>query len=693
MAKFSESGNPNAPENTTPKGSDAASPASQGKGRTVTAAPGDSGDADKSGLPGRQVTERKGQYLIAARRHQGIQAMGAQTLSLGFIEQTLRASPDIEVVDSVGPKRVKGALSNSLSELPTVLLVKMTEQKAAMLSQQAQGRLMIERDQHLSLLEPAFQQPSLVAATTPTAGPALTMGITVLGNDRAPVKDAEVYVFGSFVPGSGVTDERGQVRFTLYGETTQSIRSLYVKPKSDHWSFCQSYPDLSTEEANVVVLRPISDMESPSKFPQEHVFGWGQKAMRLDQLPENYRGQGVRIAVIDSGAATTHKTLDKIRFGIDIINNKSNPDSWNEDTIGHGSHSAGLIAGSDSGVGYRGFAPDAEMHVCKLFPGGQVSHLIDALEYCIEQQIDVVNLSLGGIAPSEILEQQILRARQAGVACIVAAGNSGGRVQYPATSPNVLTVAAIGKLDEFPSDSYHVQTVTSPIDGNGFFSARFSCFGPEVAVCAPGVAIISSVPPNNYAVLDGSSTAAPHVTGVAALALAHHPDFQAHFKARNAERVDRLFQIIKLSAYRANQGDPSRIGFGLPDALVAVGLQPQAGMVVAASAEAQAARAFATSPVTVAAQPAQNAPVGGYGIYPMAAALFTEQTQLAPQIWANNPWGQVGQPPVANTRAGYVSNLDSAYAAYVQAFLAHPQFENLQFGYGMPPPAFGRSGW
>jgi subtilisin family serine protease len=185
----------------------------------------------------------------------------------------------------------------------------------------------------------------------------------------------------------------------------------------------------------------------------------------------------------------------------------------------------------------------------------------------------VVNLSLGGAEPSEPLEQQIQRARRAGIACIVAAGNSGGPVQYPASSPNVLAVAAIGKLDEFPSDSYHAQTLTQNVDANGYFTASFSCYGPQVGVCGPGVAVTSTVPPNNYAAWDGTSMAAPHITGLAALVLAHHPEFQGPLKARTADRVERLFQIIKMSARRVSQGDPTRTGLGLPDAIVAVGLQ------------------------------------------------------------------------------------------------------------------------
>jgi len=69
--------------------------------------------------------------------------------------------------------------------------------------------------------------------------------------------------------------------------------------------------------------------------------------------------------------------------------------------------------------------------------------------------------------------------------------------------------------------------------------------------------------------------AAPHVTGLAALVLAHHPDFQGSFKIRNAQRVDRLFEILRQSARPLNFGDRNRTGAGVPDCLAALQLQTQ----------------------------------------------------------------------------------------------------------------------
>jgi subtilisin family serine protease len=541
-----------------------------GSGRSGSPASGASARASSSGIstpPGKVLTAKQRQFIVAPRRMSGMM----QPMALDYVEQALRASPDVEVVDRIGPKGLVSTLADGLGGVPHVLVAKMADDKAEILKQQTAGQLIIERDQALHLDLTETQEPGLVVAAGPADGPVVSVAVMVLGKDNTPVKDAEVYVFGSPLSAGGVTDERGLAAISLSSDAVQSVTGLYVKPKSDHWTFYQIEPALETNQTNLVYLRPLSD--SFPGFPRQQAIGWGQKAMRLDQLPSNYRGQGVRVAIVDSGAATTHPDLQGIKIGFDITNKKADPGAWNHDTIAHGSHCAGVIAGTDNGTGIRGFASDAEVHVCKQFPGGHISQLIEALEYCIEKQIDLVNLSLSSSEPSEALEQQILRAKRLGVACIAAAGNSRGPVQYPASSPNVLAVAAIGKLGEFPPDSYHAQTV-SAADGAGFFSPKFTCYGPEITVCAPGVAILSSVPPNNYAAWDGTSMAASHVTGLAALVLAHHPEFQGPFKARNAARVDRLFQVLRASAQPLNLGDPRRTGFGMPDVLVALGLAP-----------------------------------------------------------------------------------------------------------------------
>jgi len=527
---------------------------------------------------GRPVAERKKKYLVAPRAALG--GFGTSSwmapLGLSAVQQALHALPDIDVVDTITPRAGLATAGFSPSSAGDssegVVVARMTDQKAGELLQRGQGQLLVERDQHLALLDPMLRRPDLVSSLTPYQGPHTEVMLAVVGQHGAPLPEVEVSLFGGVLPSTALTGADGIARLQLYGDDANTISGLYVKPHADYWSFYQRDPDLSLDEPNIVMVQALADWPALSGLPQRNVMGWGARAMRLDQLPQQFRGRGIKVAVVDSGAATTHGNLSKIHEGFDVINKRTDRATWNVDTLGHGSHCAGVIAGADPAWGIRGFAPDAEIHVCKLFPGGQISQLIDALEYCIEQGIDVVNMSLGGAAPSEALERQIVRAKQAGVACIAAAGNSSAAVQYPASSPHVLAVAAIGKVGEFPPDSYHAETIGADIDMNGYFTARFSCFGPQVDVCAPGVAIVSSVPPNNFAAWDGTSMAAPHVTGLAALVLAHRPEFQSMLQARSPERVERLFQVLRMSARPVTLSDPTHIGYGLPDALVALGL-------------------------------------------------------------------------------------------------------------------------
>ena len=361
----------------------------------------------------------------------------------------------------------------------------------------------------------------------------------------------------------------------------------------------------------MIELQPLSALLP--RFPQQQMLGWGQELMGLAQVPAHLNGQGVKIAIVNSGCDNTHPQLTHIRHGIDLTN-PDDPDGWTHDEISHGTHCAGIIAGlANDQKGIRGFAPGAEVLILKVFPGGRFSNLIDALDLCIERQVDVVNCSLGSGQVSEIVQRKMEEARQKGVACIVAAGNSGGPVQFPATLPGVLSVSAIGQERRYPPDSYHAQAVMAEmIAANGVFPAKFSCFGPQVRISGPGVAIVSTVPGGGYAAWDGTSMAAPHLTGLAALVLAHHPLFQGALRVRSAQRVDALFQAIVMAA-QPLVADPQRGGAGLPMAAGALGGAMQA--VVAPPLAAAALGAQAMPGVSLAQA------LGGFAGVPLGALL------------------------------------------------------------------------
>ncbi len=210
-------------------------------------------------------------------------------------------------------------------------------------------------------------------------------------------------------------------------------------------------------------------------------------------------GTGVKVAVIDTGIDYTHEDLDSnYKGGYDFVFSDSDPfdDSYNS----HGTHVAGILAAERNGVGVVGVAPNASIYAVKVMDGsgyGLVSWLIAGIEWAVENDIDVVVISSGTEEDSQPLRDACRNAYDSGVILVAAAGNTyGGNVTYPARYDSVIAVTAT--------------------DLNGS-RAPFSPIGPEIELAAPGVNILSTTRDNSYGYLSGTSQAAPHVAGTAAL--------------------------------------------------------------------------------------------------------------------------------------------------------------------------------
>jgi len=512
------------------------------------------------------LQESKKQYLIAARSGSALRAACLQPLSGVQMSGIVRQLPGVEIQRVISPRREFATFSASTAgteEARDVYVVRMKSERAEALKQTLPPQIIFEEDAYLQLgrwsptaLCPIVETWKLTSALKPTRFP-----IQVLGAGDRPLRGAAVVLIGEGLPAQGTTDEKGQLMLDAPVVPGGRVRGLFVTAQNGHWNRYIEQPELSDDGMNVVRLQSLQ--ETFPGFPDQYRFAWGARAMGLDKLDARLGGSGVKIAIIDSGVDCSHPLLKHIANGVDLTN-KEDARSWREDTLGHGSLCAGTIAARGEGTsGFRGFAPDAEIHVFKLLPGGQCSALIDALDLCIQRKIDIVNLSLGSELPSLAVAQKLEDCAQNGVACIASAGSSGGRVQFPASSPHVLAVAAIGRLGEFPAGTWDAETVQEVDPREGFFSPTFSSSGPEVAVCAPGLAIVSTAPGGEYDAASGTSMAAAHVTGLAALLLAHHPLFAQHLTARGPQRVAALFQGIRsigaplaLSAGRAGAGLP-----------------------------------------------------------------------------------------------------------------------------------------
>ncbi len=213
-------------------------------------------------------------------------------------------------------------------------------------------------------------------------------------------------------------------------------------------------------------------------------------------------GIGVKVAVIDTGIDLDHPDLiDNIKGGFNAIDPAKAPDDDN----GHGTHVAGIIAGMDNNDGVIGVAPKVHLYAVKVISAagsGYVSDIIEGVQWAIDNDMQVINMSLGTSSDSPLLHEVIAAAEKKGIVIVAAAGNNGpgdNTVSYPGKYPEVL---AVSTLD----------------DANAI--ANFSSRGSETGIAAPGVKIYSTYKDGGYKSLSGTSMASPHVVGVAALVIA-----------------------------------------------------------------------------------------------------------------------------------------------------------------------------
>ena len=279
----------------------------------------------------------------------------------------------------------------------------------------------------------------------------------------------------------------------------------------------------------------------------------------------------VIIAIVDSGVDLTHPDLagqiwtnqDEIPGnGIDDDHNGQIDDihGWHfysngaagdnnvQDDNGHGTHVSGIAAAAtNNGLGVAGVSWGATIMPVKVLDSngeGYWDDIIRGMLYAVANGARVINLSLGDSQPFPPLEDAVAYARQHGVLVVAAAGNhvAAGdptEVLYPAVYPEVMAVGATDGLDQ---------------------RSDFSNTGPALSVAAPGTGVYSTYRGGTYGTMSGTSMAAPHVAGLAALIWTLHPGYS----------VTQVQRTIELTARDVNAatlpGRDSELGWGRIDA-------------------------------------------------------------------------------------------------------------------------------
>lgn len=280
-----------------------------------------------------------------------------------------------------------------------------------------------------------------------------------------------------------VTETFEQVGVTSVEVPEESIDDLRKDPSVEH-----------VEEDTLVHL-------------SEQIEDWGIPVTNIPAAwNSGFTGEGVKIAVIDSGIAP-HSDL-AVAGGVSTVSYTS---SYSDDQ-GHGTHVAGIIGARNNGFGVKGAAYESEIYAVKAFDqegAAYLSDLLEGIDWSISNGMDIINLSSGTQTASAALQSAVDQAYESGLLIVAAAGNDGAldgledTVDFPARYSSVIGVGAV--------DSY-------------FNRASFSSTGPAVEVAAPGVNILSTYLGNRYAYMSGTSMAAPYVTGELALLKQAYPE-------------------------------------------------------------------------------------------------------------------------------------------------------------------------
>ncbi|RYD06205.1 hypothetical protein N752_04770 [Desulforamulus aquiferis] len=203
---------------------------------------------------------------------------------------------------------------------------------------------------------------------------------------------------------------------------------------------------LAIEENIKIKLLPwLHQKNKLTWWENEQLMPWGVHYIGADVCWQETRGRGVRVAVVDSGIDGDHPDLrNNLKGGINLIKRGT---SFQDDN-GHGTHIAGIIAAEDSDSGVIGVAPEAWLYSVKVLDevgNGTILGAIEALQWCLYNRIDVVNMSFGTDKYSRAFEEAVRTAHEHGLLIVAAAGNDGepGTVDYPAVFDETLCIAAV----------------------------------------------------------------------------------------------------------------------------------------------------------------------------------------------------------------------------------------------------------
>jgi serine protease len=373
-----------------------------------------------------------------------------------------------------------------------------------------------------------------------------TLGVTFTPASKEEVDVDEIYTVDSANP-------------------TQLLATLRTNPdvEAADFEFVYGIPE-DALDATDEAIPSDDDVTQHKDFPNDPRFKdqWHLQQIHMMDTWKAAQGDGVIVAVVDTGVARVPDLAEtEIVPGWNFVTDSANA----ADDHGHGTHVAGTIAQSThNGLGVAGVAFHAKIMPIKVLSArgsGSVSGIANGIRWAADHGAKVINMSLGGPMASSVLSKAVKYAHDKGVVVVCAAGNDGrGKVSYPAAYPNAIAVAAT-QFDES--------------------TTFYSNWGKEIDIAAPGgntrvdqngdgqpdgvlqnTIVPGNISQNDYLWFMGTSMAAPHVAGVAALVVGQG--------VTNPDAVEKVLKETAREPKIAKKDGQNRYGAGIVDASAAV---------------------------------------------------------------------------------------------------------------------------
>ncbi|WP_078579263.1 S8 family peptidase [Salipaludibacillus agaradhaerens] len=269
----------------------------------------------------------------------------------------------------------------------------------------------------------------------------------------------------------------------------------------------------------------------PHKIYEKQYTGWGVTVLAPKKVAIQ---REVKLAIIDSGIDKNHPDLQDV---VIAEKNVIYPDRDISDDTGHGTGIAGIIAANDNSFGISGVSSSIPLKIysIKAFENDKSKddYILEALTWAIEENVDLINMSLGSQSSDQRVEKLLDKAYSKNIIIVAAAGNNlNGKVDFPASNQNVISVGAIN---------------------SDFSKVPFTSYG-KIDFVGPGENILTTFPNNKYGYISHTSAATAFVSGAVA-------NYISQFESKEEYTVKEVRKKLENNAI--NLGNPELFGKGL----------------------------------------------------------------------------------------------------------------------------------